>query len=131
MGATPSSPGPPHLQHPQHRPLLAAGLLSLQLPGVSSEQGAGEACALTGRRRDVVSGRGLASALVSGAGQRLQEVVEQAGPDGFIHPVARQQHVVHLVHALDVAGAVLLLGLQVRRGVCMGERHLCHSDPWW
>ncbi len=119
------SPGPPHLQHPQvgaveRRSLSVPGhvaveLLSLELPpsqGVSSEGCAGEPHALAGWRRDVMPGCGLEGALIRGPGQGLEEVVEQARAQSFVHPVAGEEHVVHLVHALDVPCAVLLLGLQ-------------------
>lgn len=94
---------------------MACGPFSMELPpreGVSSEGCAGQPRALAGRRRDVMSGCGLVGALICGPGQGLEEVVEQAGAQSFVHPVAGEQHVVDLVHALDVPGAVFLLGLQ-------------------
>ena len=100
------------LSLPSH---MAGGPLSLELPhskGVSPEGRAREPCALAGQRRDVLSERRLEGALIAGPGQGLEEVVEQAGAQSFVHPVAGEQHVVHLVHALDVACAVFLLGLQ-------------------
>lgn len=89
---------------------MAGGPFSLELPpstGVSSEGCTGESRALAGLKRDITCGRGL-----GGPGQGLEEVVEQAGAQSFVHPVTGEQHVVDLVHALDVPGAVLLLGLQ-------------------
>lgn len=59
-----------------------------------------------------MSGCGLERALVGGPGQGLQEVVEQAGAESFVHPLTGEEHVVHLVHALNVPCAVFLLGLQ-------------------
>lgn len=47
-----------------------------------------------------------------GPGQRLEKMIEQPGAQGFVHPVAGEEHVVDLVHALDVPRAVSLLGLQ-------------------
>lgn len=94
---------------------VAGGPFSVGLPpsqGVSSEGCAGEPRALAGRRGGVVSGRGLGGALVGGPGQGLEEVVEQAGAQSFVHPVTVEEHVVDLVHALDVPCAVFLLGLQ-------------------
>lgn len=38
-------------------------------------------------------------------------MVEETGAQGFVHPVAGEEHVVDLMHALDVPRAVLLLGL--------------------
>ena len=58
-----------------------------------------------------MSGCGLERALVGGPGQGLQEVVEQAGAESFVHPFTGEEHVVHLVHALNVPCAVFLLGL--------------------
>lgn len=57
-------------------------------------------------------GCGLEGALIGGPWQGLEEVVEQAGAQSFVHPVAGEEHVVDLVHALDVPCAVFLLGLQ-------------------
>ena len=102
------SPGPPHLQQAQgtvvagatwqqQHPLLGPGYLAPGPPeGCAGELSQG------GR---VLSG----GALVGGPGQGLQQVVEQAGAQGFVHPLTGQQHVVDLMHALDVARAVLLL----------------------
>lgn len=59
-----------------------------------------------------MSGCRLQGALIGGPWQRLEEVVEQPGAQSFVHPVAGEEHVVDLVHALDVACAVFLLGLQ-------------------
>lgn len=94
---------------------MTGGPLSLQLPpgqGVPSEGCVGESRALAGRRRDLMSWCVLERALFGGPGQGLEEVVEQAGADSFIHPVTVEEHVVHLMHALDVPCAVFLLGLQ-------------------
>lgn len=55
---------------------------------------------------------GVGGAMVCRPGQGLEEVVEETGAQRFVHPLAREEHVVHLVHALDVARAVLLLSLQ-------------------
>lgn len=63
--------------------------------------------------------RGLKGALVSGPRQGFEQVVEEARAQGLIHPLAREEHVVHLVHALDVACAVFLLGFQTCLGVCV------------
>lgn len=60
--------------------------------------------------------------LIAGPGQGFQEVVEQAGAQGLVHPVAGQEHVVDLVHALDVPSAVPLLGLQACTWVWITER---------
>lgn len=49
-------------------------------------------------------------------------MVEEARPEGLVHPLAGEQQVVHLVHALDVAGAVPLLRLQTHLGVSCGVR---------
>lgn len=87
----------------------------MELPpcqGVSSEGCAGEPRARADQRRDIMSGCGLKGALIGGPGQGLEEMVEQAGAQSFIHPIAGEEHVVDLVHALDVPCAVLLLGLQ-------------------
>lgn len=55
--------------------------------------------------------------LISGPGQGLEEVVEQAGAQSFVHPLTSEEHVVYFVHALDVACAVFLLGLQAYCGI--------------
>lgn len=55
-------------------------------------------------------------------GQGFEQVVQEARPEGLVHPLAGEQQVVHLVHALDVAGAVPLLGLQTHLGVSCGDR---------
>lgn len=39
-------------------------------------------------------------------------MVEKTGAQTFVHPVTGEEHVVDFMHALDVARAVLLLGLQ-------------------
>lgn len=94
---------------------MASGPFSLVLPpreGVCSEGCGGEPHPLAGRRRDLLSGCGLEGALVGGPGQGLEEVVEETGAQSFVHPVAGEEHVVDLMHALDVPRAVFLLGLQ-------------------
>lgn len=53
-------------------------------------------------------------------GQGLEQVVEETGAQRPVHPLAGEERVVHLVHAPDVARAVLLLGLQPRCDVCSG-----------
>lgn len=60
-----------------------------------------------------MSGCGLGEGtLIGGLGQGLKEVVEQTRTQRFVHPVTGEEHVVNLMHALDVPCAVLLLGLQ-------------------
>lgn len=44
-------------------------------------------------------------------GQRFEQVVEEPRAQLFVHPVTGQQQVVNFMHALDVAGAVPLLGI--------------------
>lgn len=94
---------------------MAGGLLSLELPQVSSVS-----FAMACLRWDIMSGCRLERAFISGSGQGFEEVVEQAGAKSFIHPVTGEEHVVHLVHALDVPSAVFLLGLKAYCGVCKG-----------
>lgn len=93
---------------------MGGGPLTLELPhshGFSSE-----GCAeddLAGCGRHIVSGCVLGGGpLIGGPRQGLEEVVEQTGAQSFVHPVTGEEHVVHLVHALDVPCAVFLLGLQ-------------------
>jgi len=60
--------------------------------------------------------------VLAGPGQGLQQVVQQARPEGLVHPLAGEEQVVDLVHALDVPGAVPLLGFQPHLGVgCVGR----------
>lgn len=72
----------------------------------------GYARPLVGMWKEVLLELGLGGAVVRGPGQRLEQVVEETGAQRFVHPFASEKHVVHLVHALDVACAVLLLSLQ-------------------
>lgn len=112
-----SSPGPPHLQHAQlgavgQRSLSVTAhvdgrLFSLELPGGDSYTRP-----LVGQREQILAGFGLGRAVICRLGQRLEQVVEETGAQRFVHPVAGEQRVVHLVHALDVAGAVPVLSLQ-------------------
>lgn len=94
---------------------MASGPFSQVLPpreGLCSERGVGEPRPLAGGRRDILSGYRLEVPLIGGPGQGLEEVVEETGAHSFVHPVAGEEHVVDLVHALDVPCAVFLLGLQ-------------------
>lgn len=93
---------------------MTGGTFSLELPpndgGVSSEGCTREP--LAGLSRYIMSGHRLEGTLISGPGEGFEEVVEQTRAQSFIHPVAGEEHVVDLVHALDVPCAVFLLGLQ-------------------
>lgn len=95
---------------------VAQGPLPLALPprpGVPSEGCSGGSRPLSGWvgvRPEV--GVGLRRAVFTGAGQGFEQVFEQAGAKSFVHPLAAEQHVVDLVHALNVACAVLLLCFQ-------------------
>ena len=110
----------------EFRSLSVSGPFSLLLG--CSERRAGRPRPWAGGRKE-----GLAGALIAGPGEGLEEVVEEAGAQSFVHPLAGEQHVVDLVHALDVACAVLLLGLQAQRGVCRGKRDVIAppvGDTW-
>lgn len=108
-----SSPGPPHLKCPQVGTVECWPFLrsSLSLELLYSEGGPWDG--LGGWKSSIESGCGQGEgALIGGPRQRLEEVVEQTGAQSFVHPITGQEHVVNLVHALDVARAVSLLGLK-------------------
>lgn len=61
--------------------------------------------------------------------QGLEQVVEESGPQGFIHAGAAEEQVVNLVHALDVATAVTLAGFEPinaaeAKTACRGNRYI-------
>lgn len=66
--------------------------------------------------------QGCFAGVLARPGQGFEQVVEEPCPEGLVHPLAGEQQVVHLMHALDVAGAVPLLGFQTHLGVsCRGQ----------
>lgn len=113
-----SSPRPPHLKHPQLTALergsfsVTSGTLLASVRVCSEGCGREPPCLPRRRRLDVLPLCGLKGARVSGPRQGFEQVVEEARAQGFVHPVAGEEHVVHLVHALNVARAVFLLGFQ-------------------
>lgn len=118
----PSSPGPPHLQHGQLGVMgwrvlpvtshVGSGAFSLELRGRDRLPRQSDARPLASERKEILPELGLGAAVVRGPGQGLEQMVEETGAQSFVHPLAGEKHVVHLVHALDVACAVLLLSLQ-------------------
>lgn len=130
-GTTGGLPRSPHLQHPRVGavdPVLqpshvAGGALPLVLP--PTQRIPSEACALAGREGGVPP----MGKPVAGPGQGLEEVVEQTGGQGFVHPVAGQERVVDLVHAPDVPAAEPLLGLQACSWVCIRETERTLGTP--
>lgn len=117
-----SSPGPPHLQHSQLGAMewcalsvishMGNGAFSPEPPGSARLPSESSPHPLVSKRREILTELGLGGALVCRPGQGLEQVVEETGAQSFVHPIAGEKHVVHLMHALDVACAVFLLSLQ-------------------
>lgn len=114
-----SSPGPPHLQHGHLGAMgwrilsvtshMASGPFSLELPG--SDKLPSDSHPLASGRMEILT-LGLGGATICRPRQAPEEVVEETGAQSFVHPIAGEKHVVHLMHALNVACAVFLLSLQ-------------------
>lgn len=117
-----SSPGPPHLQHgqlgtmgwcvlsvPSH---MGNGPFSLELPGSDRFPSESHTHPLLSKRKEILTQLGLGAVIFCRPGQGLEQMVEETGAQSFVHPIAGEKHVVHLMHALDVACAVFLLSLQ-------------------
>lgn len=115
-----SSPGPPHLQQGAVRwcvqsvaSRMGSGPFSLELPGPSDRLSSeGYAHPLVSEGKQILAELGPGAAIVCRPGQGLEQMVEETGAQSFVHPVAGEKHVVHLMHALDVACAVFVLSLQ-------------------
>lgn len=112
---------------------MGTGPFPLGMSGGDRPPRQSEAPPLVGRWKGILTELGLGGAMVGGPGQGLEEVVEETRAQRLVHPLAGEEQVVHLVHALDVAGAVLLLGLQPRGDVWSGREVEVarYSDPWW
>lgn len=112
---------------------VGTGPFSLEMSGRDRPPLRSYAHPLVGRWKEILRELGLGGAMVCRPGQRLEEVVEETRAQRFVHPFAGEKHVVHLVHALDVACAVLLLSLQPQCDVCGGREVEMgrYSDPWW
>lgn len=83
---------------------------SLELPGSDRLPSESYTHPLVSGRKEVLTELGLGA--VCRPRQGLEQVVEETGAQSFVHPLAGEKHVVHLVHTLDVASAVFLLSLQ-------------------
>lgn len=123
-----SSPGPPHLQHAQLGAMgcralsvishMGRGPFFLEVPGSDRLPWESYTHPLVSKRKEILLELGLGGAITCRLGQRLQQVVEETGAQGLVHPFTSEKHVVHLMHALDVACAVLLLSLQPQCEFC-------------
>lgn len=133
---SPQSPGPPHLQHAQLGAMGWGSLsvishmgVSLELPGSDRLPSESYTHPLVSEGKEILAELGLGGA-VCRPRQRLEQVVEETGAQSFVHPFAGEKHVVHLVHALDVACAVFLLSLQPWCEFCRErEEMVSYSAP--